>query len=72
MTANHSIKRTCLRQAAYVKRVCRAWHRTIGVKVSEPGKGGAEGKEKGKGVIARWALEGSPIQKRGARYTNRI
>jgi len=25
------------------KRVCRAWHRTIGVKVPEPGKGGAEG-----------------------------
>ena len=29
--------------AAQRERVCRAWHRTIGVKVPEPGKGGAEG-----------------------------
>jgi len=33
----------CLHGAGYRNRVCRAWHRTIGVKVPEPGKGGAEG-----------------------------
>ena len=35
------------------------------MKVLTPGFRGAEGKEKGKGVIVRWGLKGSPIQKRG-------
>ena len=34
-------------------RVCRAWHRACEVKVLTPGISGAEGKEKGKGVIVR-------------------
>jgi hypothetical protein len=37
--------------------VCRAWHRTYGVKVPVPGFRGAEGKEKGKGVVVRRGLE---------------
>ena len=42
--------------AADARRVCRAWHRTSEVKDLAPGNG-AEGKEKGKGVIVRWGLE---------------
>jgi len=34
-------------------RVCRAWHIACGVEVPAPGVRGAEGKEKGKGVVAR-------------------
>jgi len=36
-----------------ILRVCRACHRVSGVKVPVPGVSGAEGKEKGKGVIVR-------------------
>jgi len=39
--------------AAHPYRVCRAWHRACEVKVLTPGISGAEGKEKGKGVIVR-------------------
>ena len=39
------------------KRVCRAWHETYDVKVLVLGFRGAEGREEGKGVIARWGLE---------------
>jgi hypothetical protein len=34
-------------------RVCQAWHRACGVEVPTPGVRGAEGEEKGKGVIVR-------------------
>ena len=34
-------------------RVCRAWHGACEVEVLTPGISGAEGKEKGKGVIGR-------------------
>ena len=44
-------------RAAQACRVCQASHRTIGVKVPEPGTGGAEGQEKGKGVTVRWGLK---------------
>jgi hypothetical protein len=43
--------------SAFSMRVCRAWHRTYGVKVPVPGFRGAEGKEKGKGVVVRRGLE---------------
>jgi len=40
--------------AAHNFRVCRTWHRTYGVKVPVPGRSRAEGKEKGKGIVAGW------------------
>ena len=40
-------------RAADLGRVCRAWHRACEVEVLTPGISGAEGKEKGKGVIVR-------------------
>ena len=43
--------------AADPHRVCRAWHRASRVEVPIPGVSGAEGKEKDKGVTARWGLE---------------
>ena len=51
----------------YAWRVCRAWHRTYGVKVPMPGFRGAEGKEKGKGVIVRWGLEEAQSKSAGRR-----
>ena len=48
-------------------RVCRAWHRAYGVEVPMPGFRGAEGKEKGKGVIARWGLEEAQSESAGRR-----
>ena len=53
---NPTIQRTPT-SAADFDRVCRAWHRAYGVEVPMPGFRGAEGKEKGKGVIVRWGLE---------------
>jgi hypothetical protein len=53
--------------AAQLSRVCRAWHRAYGVKVPLPGSRGAEGKEKGKGVIARWDLEEAQSKSAGRR-----
>jgi hypothetical protein len=38
-------------------RVCRAWHRACEVKDLAPGNRGAEGKQKGKGIVARRGLE---------------
>jgi len=43
--------------AADFRRVCRAWHRASRVEVPIPGVSGAEGKEKDKGVAARWGPE---------------
>jgi hypothetical protein len=48
-------------------RVCRAWHRACEVKVLAPGISGAEGKEKGKGVIVRWGLEEAQSKSAGRR-----
>ena len=42
---------------AELGRVCRAWHIACEVKVLAPGVRGAEGKEKGKGVVVRRGLE---------------
>ena len=53
--------------AGYAERVCRAWHRAYGVEVPMPGVRGAEGKEKGKGVIARWGLEEAQSKSAGRR-----
>jgi len=44
-------RRRCLR------RVCQAWHVTSWVQVPWPGLRRAEGKEKGKGIVARRGLE---------------
>jgi hypothetical protein len=48
-------------------RVCRACHRVSGVKVPVPGVSGAEGKEKGKGVIVRWGLKEAQSESAGRR-----
>lgn len=45
------------RAAPYLKRVCQAWHVTSWVQVPWPGLRRAEGKEKGKGVVAKRHLE---------------
>ena len=58
--------------AADAERVCQAWHRSSGVEVPVPGNRGAEGKEKGKGVIVRWGLEEAQSKMRGATNRNRI
>jgi len=50
-------------RAAHAWRVCQAWHRACGVHPT-PGISGAEGEEKGKGVIGRWRLE--EAQSKGA------
>ncbi len=47
--------------------MCRTWHRTNGVEVPVPGRSRAEGKEKGKGVIARWGLEEAQSEDAGRR-----
>ncbi|MCK9230148.1 MAG: hypothetical protein M0Q23_03270 [Syntrophales bacterium] len=44
-------------RAADSWRVCRVWHRTGEVKVLAPAIRGAEGREKGKGVIVSWDLK---------------
>lgn len=44
-------------RTADFERVCLAWHRACEVQVLTPGVCGAEGKEKCKGVMARWGLE---------------
>ncbi|MGR2914284.1 hypothetical protein NLI94_14300, partial [Acidithiobacillus ferrivorans] len=44
-------------RAGYVRRVRRAWRVTSQVRVLWPGIRRAEGKEKGKGVVARRGLE---------------
>jgi len=54
---NKRLQRPALCAAAEPQRVCQAWHRSSGVEVPVPGNRGAEGQEKGKGVIARWGLE---------------
>jgi hypothetical protein len=53
--------------AAHSGRVCRAWHRTCEVKVLTPGVSGAEGKEKGRGVIVRWGPEEAQSKSAGRR-----
>ena len=58
--------------AGYRERVCQAWHRSSGVQVPVPGNRGAEGKEKGKGVTARWGLKEAQSKMRGATNRNRI
>ena len=58
--------------AADRRRVCQAWHRSSGVQVPVPGNRGAEGKEKGKGVTARWGLKEAQSKMRGATNKNRI
>ncbi len=45
------------RSACYFERVRRAWRVTSQVRVLWPGIRRAEGKEKGKGVVARRGLE---------------
>jgi len=57
--------------AAELQRVCRAWHRASEVRVLAPGVSGAEGKEKGKGVIARWGLEEAQSKHAGRRTGTR-
>ena len=53
--------------AAEAQRVCRAWHKACEVEVLTPGISGAEGKEKGKGVIVRWGLEEAQSKHAGRR-----
>jgi hypothetical protein len=53
--------------AAYRQRVCRAWHGACEVEVLTPGFRGAEGKEKGKGVIVRWGLKEAQSKNAGRR-----
>ncbi|RJR22305.1 MAG: hypothetical protein C4582_06855 [Desulfobacteraceae bacterium] len=48
-------------------RVCRAWHRTCGVEVPTPGFRRAEGKEKGKGDVARRGLKEAQSEDAGRR-----
>ena len=57
----------CWRVAAEPGRVCRAWHRAYEVKVLVPGISGAEGKEKGKGVVVRRGLEEAQSKSAGRR-----
>jgi hypothetical protein len=47
--------------------VCQAWRRTHGVEVPVPGVHGAEGEEKGQGVIATWRLKEAPSTCAGRR-----
>ncbi len=54
-------------RVAELCRVCRAWHRTCEVKVLTPGVNGAEGKEKGKGVVVRRGLEEAQSKSAGRR-----
>ncbi len=63
---NPTIQRTPT-SAADFDRVCRAWHRTCEVKVLTPGVNGAEGKEKGKGVVVRRGLEEAQSKSAGRR-----
>ncbi len=54
-------------RAPHPQRVCQAWHRASRVKSPMPGIGGAEGYEKGKGIIVRWGLKeatGKPTTQR--------
>ena len=53
-----------------LRRVCRAWHRTSGVEVPPsptPGISGAEGQEKGKGVVVRRGLKEAQSESAGRR-----
>jgi len=65
---NNSLQRTRKKpRAADFSRVCRAWHRTSGVEVPTPGISGAEGQEKGKGVVARRGLKEAQSESAGRR-----
>jgi hypothetical protein len=65
--ANKRVQATRYPRAPDPQRVCRAWHRAYGVEVPMPGFRGAEGKEKGKGVIVRWGLEEAQSKSAGRR-----
>jgi hypothetical protein len=54
---NKSLQPTPLRGAAELERVRRAWRVTSKVKVLWPGFRRAEGKKKGKGVVARRCMK---------------
>ena len=56
---NPAVERTCAKSRAgrSLLRVRRAWRVTLQVRVLWPGIRRAEGKEKGKGVVARRGLE---------------
>jgi len=58
---------TLAREKPDSRRVCRAWHVACGVKVSAPGIGEAEGKRKGKGVVARRGLKEAQRESTGRR-----
>ncbi|WP_347888057.1 hypothetical protein ABHF54_10450 [Nitrosomonas europaea] len=53
----HRTSRIKPREAGEFNRVCQAWHVTSWVRVPWPGLRRAEGKEKGKGVVAKRHLE---------------
>jgi predicted Zn-ribbon and HTH transcriptional regulator len=63
----HKGERRLSMEPAVCERVCRAWHRTYGVKVPVPGFSGAEGKEKGNGVVARRGLKEAQSETAGRR-----
>ena len=60
----HGTRYICARDFS---RVYRAWHRAYEVKVLVPGNRGAEGEEKGKGVIVRWGLKEAQSKSVGRR-----
>jgi len=73
--ANKALHRTAIPLRSIAagdrQRVCRAWHRASEVQVLGRGIGGGEGKEKGKGVIARWGLEEAQSKHAGRRTGTR-
>jgi len=64
---NQALERTRRTAPLSSVRVCQAWDRACGVQVPTPDMSGAEGEEKGKGVIARWRLEEAPSKGAGRR-----